>query len=50
MPVKFNESLSTDFKDSAVTLPFFELTYFFIVVVFPHYTGGLNYFSFLGTA
>lgn len=42
-------SLSTDFKESAVALPFFECRYFFIVVVFPHYTGGLDCFCFLNT-
>lgn len=50
VPVKFNESLSSDFKVSAVALPFFELEYFFTVVVFPHYRDGLNYLCFLHTA
>lgn len=50
VPVKFNESLSTDLRESAVALPFFELRYFFFVAVFPRYTSGLNYFCFLNTA
>jgi len=47
VPVRFDESLYTDFKEPVVGLPVFELGCFFIVDVFPHFTGGLNYFCFL---
>lgn len=51
MPVKSNELLSIDFKESAVSLHFFDLFFlyyylFFIVTAFACYTGGLNYSCF----